>query len=371
MAHAYTPGLKVARSCVVRRERILPLKGEVLVRTGDHVTADQVVARTELPGDVEIINMAHELAAEPKEIAGKMTLGEGDPVTTGQTLAASVGLFGLFRKSVLAPCDGTIETISAVTGKVIVRKPPVPVEVRAYVSGTVVAVRESEGVTVETPAAFVQGIVGIGGETHGELAVLAPSADAELGPSDIDESTAGQILVVGRLAGIDLLNRARDVGAQAVIAGGINDYALETFLGYPLGVAITGHETLGLTVVITEGFGAIPIADRTFDLLRAHVGEAASVNGATQIRAGVIRPEIVIPLHGEAAVAEEEAGVLTIGDTVRIIREPYFGKLAEVTALPPELTLIPTEAHVRVLGARLEDGSELTIPRANVEVIVG
>jgi len=41
-----------------------------------------------------------------------------------------------------------------------------------------------------------------------------------------------------------------------------------------------------------------------------------------------------------------------------------------VTDLPEQLQQIETEAHVRVLRARLEDtGEEITVPRANVEAI--
>ena len=58
-----------------------------------------------------------------------------------------------------------------------------------------------------------------------------------------------------------------------------------------------------------------------------------------------------------------------MGDTIRIIREPYFGALAQVKMLPTELQQIPTESQVRVLVATLPDGREVTIPRANVEMI--
>ena len=41
------------------------------------------------------------------------------------------------------------------------------------------------------------------------------------------------------------------------------------------------------------------MGDRTFNLLKSHDSKFVSINGATQIRAGVIRPEIVIPLKEE------------------------------------------------------------------------
>ena len=42
------------------------------------------------------------------------------------------------------------------------------------------------------------------------------------------------------------------------------------------------------------------MAERTFELLASREGEDAAVNGATQIRAGVMRPEIVVPLRADA-----------------------------------------------------------------------
>jgi len=61
--------------------------------------------------------------------------------------------------------------------------------------------------------------------------------------------------------------------------------------------------------------------------------------------------------------------LLALGSPIRLIREPYFGLLATVTALPEEPEIIATEARVRVLRARLADGTEVTVPRANVELI--
>jgi hypothetical protein len=131
-------------------------------------------------------------------------------------------------------------------------------------------------------------------------------------------------------------------------------------------------EKIGMTLILTEGFGRIPMAKRTFDLLASMLGRKASCSGATQIRAGVIRPEVIIPLEkgqGDDEALKVSEGGLQIGDTIRIIREPYFGHIARVKALPSELQLIPTESRVRVLVALLPDGTEVIVPRANVELI--
>ena len=68
MAHSYTPGLRVAKLTRIVRERRLPLNGDVLVKTGDVVTASQVVARTELPGNVHPVNCVGQLGILPADI---------------------------------------------------------------------------------------------------------------------------------------------------------------------------------------------------------------------------------------------------------------------------------------------------------------
>ena len=45
-----------------------------------------------------------------------------------------------------------------------------------------------EGVVVETRGAFVQGIFGVGGETHGAIAIAVGAPDAELSADRIDGS---------------------------------------------------------------------------------------------------------------------------------------------------------------------------------------
>jgi hypothetical protein len=115
------------------------------------------------------------------------------------------------------------------------------------------------------------------------------------------------------------------------------------------------------------------MAQKTFALLSAHAGDKASISGATQIRAGVIRPEIIIPQSGGKVgiAAQPQRAGIQIGDPVRIIRDPLFGKIGEVSALPSDLTKIPTESEVRVLEVRFPDGQVAVIPRTNIEVIEG
>ncbi|HTR97626.1 MAG TPA: hypothetical protein VMH61_06960 [Candidatus Acidoferrales bacterium] len=371
MAHAYTPGLRVSDAAVVVRERRLPLRGDVLVARGDRVAPDTVVARTDLPGNVQTVNLSGQLGLEPARVAAALLQPVGARVARGAPIASSRGLFGLVRTVVAAPADGVIESVSAVTGQLVLREPPIPVEMTAYVSGTVVELLPGEGVRIEARGAILQGIFGVGGETFGAIEPVGSGPGDELRREHLRPEHRGKVLVGGAYVGIEALLAAREAGAVAVVVGGFDDRDLRELLGRDLGVAITGGENIGLTLVLTEGFGRIPMALRTWELLGSHRGRAASVSGATQIRAGVQRPEILIPHEGvSGASASDAGGGLEPGVQVRVIREPWFGRIGRVAELPTDLRELETEARVRVLVVEFADGGERAlVPRANVERI--
>ena len=375
MTHAYTPGLLVSDKILLQKRRILPLKGTVKVHAGDVVGPDDIVAETALPGEAQPVNVSNLLGVTPEEVPECMLKKVGDPVEEGELIGQSKSFFGMFKSKATAPMSGTIENISEITGQVFLRGAPIPVQVRAYVSGKVVEVIEEEGCVVETWASFVQGIFGIGGEAHGEIKIVCGGPNEQLTVDKIDDSCAGKILVGGELVRASALKKAIAVGAKGVVSGGFNDRDLIDFLGYDLGVAITGQEKLGITLVVTEGFGEIAMAQRTFDLLKSLEGQTASINGATQIRAGVIRPEVAVPRTDIAETTDVSHAMeiqgLAVGSPVRVIRQPYFGKLGTVSDLPPELHVLDSGSKARVLEVEFPDGVRAIVPRANVEMLEG
>ncbi|MCG9895825.1 MAG: hypothetical protein MH204_10160 [Fimbriimonadaceae bacterium] len=372
MGSAYTPGLTVSPDTLVEKVRRLPIKGEVLVKAGDPVDHDTVVARAMLPGLLQTIKLGEKTGLEPKDALAIFRLKEGDPVEKGQLVAETKGIFGRFFKTeVHADFTGTIESISQVTGNVLIREPSRPVEMKAYVKGWIKDVLPEEGVVVETRGAMVQGIFGVGGERSGTVRVAVSGPNEVLDASHIQDTDTGKILIGGSGITLAALRRAEEVKVAGLVVGAVKDVDLIEFLGYDIGVAITGQEEISATLMATEGFGVLDMAARTFKLLATLDGKYASMNGATQIRAGVIRPEIIVPTDQmtEAGAPEHQPSILTIGTPIRVIREPYFGRLATVTGLPAQLMTVESGAEVRVLQAKLDNGQEVLVPRANVEII--
>jgi hypothetical protein len=386
---AYTPGLRVSADTTVEKLRRLPLKGQVLVEVGERVLPDTVVARTELPGPMQTVRLADRLGVEPKDVPEALRVRQGDRVHKGDLLAETKGLFGrLFRSQVNSPTSGTVELISPITGHLGIREAPTPVERTAYIRGEVTRVLPEEGVVVSCRGALAQGIFGVGGERLGEIAMATDGPDEILTDRHLTEAHRGKVVVGGSSVTPAALRKAAIVGVVGIVCGGIVDRDLMDYLaealnrpGYDIGVAITGQEAIPFTLMLTEGFGAIRMAARTFTLFASLVGQTASINGATQIRAGVIRPEVIVPFaeppidtasspsFSPLTSISSESGQLIVGAPVRMIREPYFGLLGTVTGLPSELVKVESGAVLRVLQASLEDGRSITVPRANVEII--
>lgn len=349
----------------------MPLPGETLVEKGQQVKGDDIVARTELPGDVTTVNAGGLLGVPPEDLPSMMLKKAGDQVEKNEVIARSKGIFGLFKTDVRSPVKGSIESVSNVTGQVILREPPQPVQVDAYIEGEVAEVIPKEGVVVQSEASLVQGIFGVGGEVRGEVHIVSDSPDKPLTGKEITEECRGKIAVGGSLITSGAIEQALAHGVKAIVSGGVEDETLRKFLGYDIGVAITGSERKGVTLVVTEGFGAMRMAHRSFELLQSLEGRMASVNGATQIRAGVIRPEVIVPQTGSKGAIKQSVaeGGLALGTPVRVIRQPGFGAIGKVTKLPSELQVIESEAKARVLEVELEDGQRMLLPRANVEMI--
>ncbi len=314
---------------------------------------------------------AFELGVRPRELPKMMMVRVGQEVKRGAIVAKKGETAAFFTKTARSPISGVIAAINDQTGYVTVARPFKEVVVRGYLAGTVTEVLPERGCVVEAAAVRLTGAFGLGRETFGPLRVLALSPSDVLSEDMIDDSCAGQIVVGGAQATNEAMAKALAVGVAGVITGTAHYLNLIKSLNVRLGVGITGQEDINMTVILMEGFGMLAMREQAFAALQKLDGREVSINGATQIRAGAIRPEIIAPIP-EVDVVGQQPQIdedLAIGQRVRVINDPYFGSLGEVVGLPRESTAIPTGAVVPVAEVALADGERVLIPRKNVEIL--
>jgi len=375
VGQAYTPGLELARFTRVRKIRELPLQGKNLVSVGQRVKAKQAVLSAELPGDIAIVRVASRMGFDVLDVLPNLKVSVGQRVERGDLLCEIKSFFNLFTSRLASPCSGEIEFFTEANAHLGIRQASVPLEVLAYVDGHVLEIEEGKSVTIETEGTLIQGIFGVGGECNGEIFVLDLANDRNISREDIANVSvelSNKIIIGGAKYSIAALEEAAKRGAIGIVCGSIDSETLAKYVGYEIGVSITGDEEVPCTLMITEGFGQLAISDRVMELAKEVQGRSASLNGATQVRAGAMRPEIIVPRLDELSEQENieaAAKFLRLGARLRIIRVPYFGELGEITELPHQPVKIPSGAVVRVLHAKLDSGQEVIVPRANVELL--
>lgn len=362
------PNLIVADRRKIRKVRELPIAGEIKVRVGDVVSAEDIVAVAELPGDLQILKLAKTTGLMPEEIISVISCKTGDLVSKGEVIFEKKGLFGLFKTNVSIPLDARVEFITEHNAHLGLRAKPEMLELKAYLGGMVTKITD-KSVTIETEASFLQGVLGLGGEQNGNIEILNIFPGQKLTENNLPKNAQGKILVGGHSPDSGVLALVAKSGAKGLITGSIEDNVLTEFLGYDLGLAVTGNENIPFTLIITEGFGNLPMSTKHYNLLKKLNTMSASINGATQIRAGALRPEIIVsdtPIQGSSETA---SALLGVNSKIKIIRHPYFGMTATVKSLPSEPAMIETGAKVRVLEAEFKNGEVHLVPRANVELL--
>jgi hypothetical protein len=348
---AHLPGHDVRSPVAGRVEFISLQRGWVLVRE-DPKSAQPVL----------VIDAARQLGVWPAMLPMYMVRRVGEQVARGAVIAAAPGARGT-TAHVMAPAAGTIERVDTRSGYVYLVRPVRSAEVRAYLRGQVAAVLPGEGAVVEAEATLLRGVYGVGGERWGELLLC--------GEGDLDETAFGEeargkvVAAPGRVTAA-ALRRARAVEAAGVVAGSCRGSDLAAALGREPG-SVTGREDLPYALLLTEGFGQLRMDDDVWALLRGQSGRVISLSGATQVRAGAIRPHLV--LYAEAP-ALRRGGPLAVGGRVRVVRGRYMGRTGLLRDLPAEPRPFPSGAVLAAARVELAGEAEpVWLPRANLEAV--
>jgi hypothetical protein len=350
----YPPETRVSSLTKIKRERKLPVPGEVVVHVGQRVEPWDVVAQAARPGGYRILEIAQALKVQEGRIRQYLLKNEGDDVEAGESIAIRRGFF---RRAVRSPVDGYIVAVGA--GRVLIEADTDVIELRAGTRGRVAAVHPNRGATIETVGAVVQGVWGNGREGHGVLKTLADSPQSILTRESIEIGFQGAVVLAGQSMTLEALEFAQEMQVRGIIVGSLEFGLLET---------VNGAE---FPIIATEGWGAIPMSPLIFDVLQANDGREVSLCG--QVRSGweQVYPEVIIPLLASETPPEEEIADRSLekGAMVRILRQPHTGATGTVVALPAAPRKLAGGGTFRGVEVELEAHGRVFVPFANLELI--
>jgi hypothetical protein len=127
---------------------------------------------------------------------------------------------------------------------------------------------------------------------------------------------------------------------------------------------------LPFPVIVTAGFGHLPMTEDIFSLLSEHDGREISISGRSETGWNARRPEIIIPIPNSSPTDEvERHGELRRGRDVRIVRAPYMGSVGTVIDIPRHARRIGTGARVHCAELDIGQDEPIFVPLVNLEIL--
>ena len=338
---------------IVRRDRTLPIAGTVTARLNERVQAVDIIAEAETAPRHMFLDLARGLGVPPKEAPRYLVREKGERVEMGDTIAGPVGVA---RRTMRAPADGRVVAIEGC--RVLFEVRGEPVGLRAGMPALVVASDGTQSVTLEATAALVQGIWGNGRQDFGVMRTLGSGPAARMQTDMLDINLRGAVLVGGTCDQPAPLHQATELMVRGIVLGSISSDLIPAALRLPY------------PLMITEGFGALPMNTAAYGLLTGNVGHDAAVDARPGDRYSYQRPEVIIPLPiSRQADLPDDVVPLAAGVRVRVLRAPFHGAIGFVRDLPVKAADFPSGLLARSATVEIEGLGNRMIPLANLEVI--
>jgi len=362
--------------CVVRIAQTLNvppanMKKHLLKKEGDHVNWSETIAkRISLAGikqidspvdgvikkidtvlgvmiireilerpDVPVVIDLTEKSQDPEmNFRNYVLVKQGERVEYGQTIAGfkMMPYIPMYTKKVVSPCAGTIIEIDYNIGKVSIQKDFPTTELKAHYWGTIKKIIPQYGADIQFSGYVIEGAFGTGDFAWGKLVHNDAGVKAHIIFSECPSTNDISKIIEYQPAGI--------------IIGSIDYKGIELL------------EKHHITSIIIEGFGKLDVHEDHKDLLAQSEGRDIILKASTQVRAGVVRPEIIIPSDEKYfayTTHKEKQKVIWgkhYGKTGMIKKQPYFGK---------------TSAGIEtwLCDVACDDGTIITIPLNNLQTM--
>ena len=333
------------------RERLLPVPGTVLARLNQKVSALDVVAQTSWAREHLLLDVTRILRVTSNVADRLITCNVGDRIAVGAVITAGKGLFS---RRVRAPRDGRVVAVGG--GKVLMEVGVTKVELRAGIPGTVVQVLPNHGVVIQTAGALIQGVWGNGRIASGTLVNLAEKPDGILTVGRLDVSLRGSIILAGIVNDVETLQAAAGLPVRGLILSSILPSLIQKAMEmrYP--------------ILVTDGFGSLPMNSAAYKLLSTNARRDVTVNAEIHDRYSGARPEVIIPLPiSEIPLIPREVETFAPGLQVRMRLAPALGMIGSIVALKSGLTRLPSGLQAPAAEVKLENGEMVIVPLVNLE----
>ncbi len=337
----------------IKRERVLPVAGHVLVRRMQKVAPTDVIVVAPLSPKFILLDIAQGLKVSPERADELIQRESGDDLVSGDVIAGPVGMF---KRVIRAPHPGQIKI--AGEGKVLYEITSAEYELRAGMDGTVTNIIPERGAIIETTGALIQGIWGNGKIAYGVVQPVSNEMLQELVPEQLNIGFRGVIITAGFCRNPEVLEAAGNIPVKGLILGSIssNLIPLAKSVDYP--------------ILVIDGFGHTAMNRAAESILVSNKDRNISLNAQQYDPFQGIYPEIIITqtAHSDTELPSE-AETLRKGKKVIIINGPEATRIGTIESIQPRKQKLPSGIETRVAEVSLPNDQRATVPLANLELL--
>jgi len=335
------------------RERVLPVAGKVNAHMNQRVSPTDVIAEATFAREHILLDVARTFGITANAADKLIKVQQGDRLIQGALVAESAGII---PRSIKAPRPGRV--MVAGSGQVLMEVGDTRIELRAGLPGVVTQVIAERGVVIRTAGALVQGVWGNGRIDNGLMVNLFEKPGDILTAARLDVSLRGSVILGGQVRDAETLKVAAELPGRGLILSSLSSSL------------ITNAYQMRFPIMVTEGFGAMPMNSAAFKLLTTNNKREATVNAEHFDRYTGNRPEVIIPLPISNEPDEpNNYEPFAVGQQVRMRRPPNVGMIGTISTVRPGLSLLPSGLRAPAADVRLENGESVIVPLVNIEVV--
>lgn len=332
----------------------LPLSGQVIVRTGQRVEMDAVLAESCLPEKFVEFDVSSGFRVSAAKADAHIERLVGEKVEAGDIVAR---MGGLFQRIYRAPGDGKVVSIK--NGRVLLALGEQKVVCKAGFPGLIVELIPDRGAVICAQGSVLQGVWGNGINVSGDLAFLGGSENNPFDQEAITDQLRGRIIVMGACLNHKLLEKLLGCGAAGLVVSSFAPILEEKI------------KHINIPFMSLAGFGDIAIDEYSEEMILSMMGRQVYLNAHSSDTISGLKPELILP--GDESALDglfEDEFAFHIGAKVRLTGKPYTGSVGEIIDLPVAKERYASGLRLSTAVVKRSDGQVIRVPLTNVEIII-
>ena len=337
----------------IKRERVLPVAGDVMVRRMQKVSPTDVIVVAAMAPEFILIDVAQGLNVSPAKADELLQRRAGEELVKGDVIAGPVGML---KRVIRAPKSGQVKI--AGEGKVLYEIDSVTYDLQAGMEGTVTNIIPERGAIIETRGALVQGIWGNGKITYGIMQQVSNDLLQELVPEQLNIGFRGMVISAGFCRNPNVLEIAGNMRVRGMILGSMSSTLI------PLA------KTADYPIMVIDGFGRKPMNPAAQNILNTNKDKNVALNAQIYDPFQGNYPEVIISLSTQTDLdLPPQTDSLKPGKRVIIVNGLLASRSGKIEEILPQKKKLPSGISARVASVSFSGGEVAEIPLTNLEII--